>query len=389
MKISTLQENFKNGLLTVGHIAGKNINLPILNNVLIRSEKGNIKLITTNLEMGIVSLVRGKVEKEGEFTVDSKTISDYISLLPNKKIDVEKKENKLFIQSENYKTSIKGQEADEYPLIPKVDKKNFFKVKTENFRKALSQIVFAVSTSEARAELSGVLFNFNKDTLTMVATDSYRLAEKRIKIYSNNQEEKKIIIPAKTLLEVMRILSNIRDETINQENDEIAFYISDNQVLFTMGGTELVSRIVDGQYPNYKQIIPTNSETTAIINQRELVRAVKAASIFSKFGINDINLDFPLSKNKVIISSASSQTGENITELDATVSGKDNGIVINYRYLLDGLNNVDSENVIIEITNGNTPCILKPFFSTSSADTGKEAKNKDEGYLYIIMPIKQ
>ena len=375
MKISGLQENIKNGLIAVAHITGRNITLPILNNILIEAKAGNIKLVTTDLEVGITSVIRGKVEKEGSFTVESKIICDYISLLPNKKIDIEKKENKIVIHCDNYKTSIRGMQADEFPLIPTVDKKIYFKTKAEEFRQALAQVIFAVANTETRIELSGVLFVFNKEKLTMAATDSYRLAEKEIKILTDTEEERKVIVPAKTLQEVVRILGGFKSGGIDERSDEIQFYLSENQILFIIGSTEVVSRIIEGQYPDYKQIIPLKSETVALINRAELIRAVKAASIFSKSGINDISLDLPLGKNQVVISSASSQSGENVTELDAAVNGKDNAIVINHRYFLDGINNIGSENVKLEITNGNTPCVLKP--------------EEGSDYLYIIMPIKQ
>lgn len=375
MKISSLQENLKAGLSVVSHVAGKNINLPILNNVLIEAKEGNIKMVATDLEIGVICMVRGKIEKEGSFTVESKIISDYIALLPNQKVDLELKDKKLNIRSDNYKTIIRGQAADEFPLIPKMERKNYFKAKIEDFKIALSQVIFAVSTAETRIELSGVLLSFKKDELTIVATDSYRLAEKRIKVVSNSEKEALIIVPAKTLQEILRIIGVVKQEDIRDKNGEIIFYVSDNQILFALGTTELISRLIEGQYPNYKQIIPVNKETSIMANREELIRAVKAASIFSKIGINDVNLDFPHGKNKIIISSASGQTGENITEINATVEGKDNGIVVNYRYFLDGLNHINSENVIIELTNGNTPCILRP--------------EKNSEYLYIIMPIKQ
>jgi len=378
MKLIILQENLKQGLFMVSHIAGKNINLPILNNILIKTEKGNIKLITTNLEMGITSLIRGKVEKEGSFTVDSKIISECIGLLPNKKINLQQKEGGLFVDCENYKTKIKGQPAEEFPLIPEVDKKVFYSASVSEFKKALSQVIFAVSLSESRLELSGVLFSFVKDNLTLAATDSYRLAEKKINIKTNNEneEEKRIIVPAKTLQELIRILSsNIDNKDVGKESEEIKFYISENQILFVCGSTELVSRIIEGQYPDYQQIIPTNAKTTVIVDREELTRATKLASLFSKTGINDINLDFPGGKNKIIVSAVSGQVGENITKLEAKVNGDDNSIVINYRYLLDGLNNIDSEMIKIEVIDGNTPCILRP--------------EKNMSYSYIIMPIKQ
>ena len=386
MKLISLQENLKQGLFVVSNIAGKNINLPILNNILVKTKEGNIKLITTNLEIGIIHTVRGKIEKEGSFTVDSKIFSDCVNLLPNKKINIEQKNNDLLINCENYKTKIKGQSAEEYPLIPEVDKKIYYSAQVDEFKKALSQIIFAVSTSGSRLELSGVLFCFTNNSLTMAATDSYRLAEKGVKIKTNGNEDKKIIIPAKTLQELIRILSAGADaEDVGKETAEIKFYLSENQILFICGSTELVSRLIEGQYPDYKQIIPTNIKTDIIIDRSELVRAVKVTSLFSKTGINDINLDFPTGKNQIVVSAVSGQTGENITKLDAKVSGNDNSIVINYRYFLDGLNNIDGEMIKIEVVDANTPCILKPV----SSEGASPDKEKDEDYLYIIMPIKQ
>jgi len=378
MKLSSLQENLKQGLLSVGHVASKNVNLPILNNVLIEARGGNIKMTATNLEMGIVSVVRGRVEEEGSFTVDSKIISDLISLLPNKKVDIKQKENNLLIESENYKTKIIGSGAEEFPLIPSVEKNVCYGVNIQEFKKALGKIIFAVSTSETRIELTGVLFYFNNNKLVMAATDSYRLAEKQSNVRAEGkgvQEAKKIIIPAKTLQEVTRILSGSREEAGDANNEEIKIYISENQIMFCVGSTELVSRLIEGQYPDYKQIIPTASKTRVIINKNELIRAVKMASLFSRSGINSVNLDFPKNKNKAVVSSELGQTGENVAELDAEVSGEDNGVVVNHRYLLDGLNNIEGENVKIEIIDSNTPCLLK--------------EEKDADYLYVIMPIKQ
>lgn len=376
MELSSLQENLKQGLYIVSRIAGKNINLPILNNILIEIKDSNIKLISTNLEIGIVHTTRGKVEKEGSFTVDSKIFTDYINLLPNKKINLIQKNNELVVECENYKTKIKGQSSDDFPLIPHVEKNQTYITNTNNFKKAVSQVVFAVSVSESRMELSGVYFNFNKKKLNMAATDSYRLAEKEIdvKAKENNKEENvSVIVPAKTLQELLRILSGLKEN--GEDCKEIEISTSDNQILFTIGSTELVSRLIEGQYPDYKQIIPINSKTIVLINKNEIVRAVKASSLFSKTGINDVNLDFPAGKNQVVISSASGQTGESVISLKASVNGEDNSAVINYRYLLDGLNNIEDENIKIEVVDNNTPCILKG--------------EKNNGYLYIIMPIKQ
>ena len=376
MKILSLQENLKQGLFVVGHIAGKNVNLPILNNIMIKASNGIIKISATNLEIGVVTTIRGKVEEEGSFTVNSKIISECVNLLPNKKVEIELKENNLLVDSESCKVKITGQSAEDFPLIPDVDKKNYYSAQIEEFKKAVSQVVFAVSLSESKIELSGVLFSFNNNNLILASTDSYRLAEKELNIKTINIEEIKIIVPAKTLQELIRILSGVQADSVNEENNEIKFYISDNQILFTYGAVELVSRLIEGQYPDYQQIIPIVSKTQALVDRAELIRATKLASLFSKTNINDINLDFPKEKNQLVVSAVSGQTGENVTNLEAKVSGEDNSIVVNYRYLLDGLSNIEGEIVKLEIIDNNTPCIIR-------------AENNAGDYLYIIMPIKQ
>lgn len=377
MTLSILKENLKQGLFMVSHLAGKNINLPILNSILVEVKKEGVRLVTTNLEIGITNYLRGKVEKEGSFTVDSKIFSDYINLLPNKKIDLYNEDGFLNVVCENYKTKIKTEGVDDFPLIPQIEKKNAKSAKIKEFKKALSKVVFAVSNNESRVELSGVLFVFNKNKLTLAATDSYRLAEKEIEIKNEEtdkkNEERKIIVPAKTIQEILRILSGIEQSA--EEKNEIIFYVSENQILFTVDGTELISRLIEGQYPDYRQIIPSSGKTSAIISRSELIRAIKTSALFSKTGINDINLDFPEGKNQMVVSAASGSAGENIAMIEAETRGIDNSTIINYQYLLDGLNNIDEDNVKMDIIDGNTPCLIKPL--------------NEKGYIYIIMPIKQ
>lgn len=389
MKISTLKENLKEGLYLVNHVAGKNQNLPILNNVMMDAREGGVKLITTNLEIGVVHTIRGKIEKEGVYTVNSKVISDYINLLPNKQVNLEAQEDNLTVQCENYKTKIKGQSAEEFPLIPTVDKSIGFSADVTEFKKALSKVVFAVASSESRLELSGVVFVFENEKLTMASTDSYRLAEKEINIKtisgedggskedgSTFEQQQKIIVPAKTLQELIRILSGLKDNgSMEEEGEELKFFISENQILFTVNNTELVSKLIEGQYPDYKQIIPGETKTSATVNRNELIRAVKTSSLFSKSGVNDVNLDFPKGGNKVVVSSTSGDTGENVVDIEAETQGEDNGMIVNYSYLLDGLNHINEEEVKIEVIDNNTPCIVRPI--------------EEQSYLYIIMPIKQ
>lgn len=374
MKLIALQKNLKQGVFVSSFLTGKNNNLPILNNLMLSATNGVIRLLATDLEVGVINTIRGKIEVDGLFTVDAKIFSNYINLLPNQKVVLEVKDGNLLVESDNYKTKIKGENAEEYPLIPEVVNEQYYLVKLEDFKKALAAVLFSVSFDESRLALSGVLFSIEKDMLFLVGTDSYRLAEKQITVKRFGAEDDiKVIVPTKTLQELVRITSG--DYSDDKSADEIKIYINDSQIAFRFDSVEIVSRLVDEQYPDYKQIIPTNFKTKISLDKQELVRAVKAAAIFSKAGINDVNLDFLTDKGNLVISAASGQTGESIINLPVKIDGPDNSVTINYKYLIDGLSHINNELVKIEIIDSNSPCLFKPA--------------AEEGYLYIIMPIKR
>ncbi len=374
MQFISLQENLKRSLNIVGHATSKNINLPILNNILIRTENGNITLIATNLEIGVTNQLRGKVEKDGEFTVDSKLISEYVNLLSSgEKVLIEKDGNELKVESGKYKTKIKGEDTKEFPLIPSVIKDKPYSCKADKLKEALNSVIFAVSNSENRVELGGVLFSFSGKKLSLAATDSYRLAESIIDISSDNEdEEKKVIVPAKTAAELLRIINSVDPAAFN-DSGEVKICLSDNQILFSVDSTDLVSRLINGHYPDYKQIIPNHSQTKVKVDKGELLRAAKATALFSKAGVNDITLCFV--KGRVTVSAYSGASGESQADVEAEIEGDDNEVTINYRYLIDGLNNISGEIACLELINNNSPCLLKSI--------------EDNGYLYIVMPIKQ
>jgi len=368
------QENLKKGLNLVGHATTKNVNLPILNNILIKVENGNIELVSTNLEIGIVHKLRGKIETGGQFTVDSKLITEYVNLLSGgENVELEESGGELLVESGNYKTKIKGESAKEFPLIPEIPKTSYYSCPADDLKRSLENVIFAVSTSENRVELTGVLFSFVKNKLSLAATDSYRLAEKELAVSGKAAaEEAKVIVPARTAQELLRILNNFGEDS-GDESPELKIYLSENQILFTVDSVDLISRLINGHYPDYKQIIPTQSQTEVLAERSELTRAVKAAALFSKTGINDVTLHF--SKNKIVVTAFSGSSGESRAELAATVTGGENEITVNYRYLVDGLNNVEGQRVKISVLNGNTPCLLRP--------------EKAGDYLYIVMPIRQ
>jgi len=380
MKLTATQENLNQGLSVVSHVAAKSTSLPILNNILIKAEGGSIKLLSTNLEIGVTCVIRGKVEKDGSFTVQSRLIADYVNLLPKKKVDLEVeseegkegKEGTLKIKCDNYSTKIKGTSANDFPLIPEIEKKNPVLANANQLRQAIGQTIFAVAASETRPEISGVLLSISGDKLTLAATDIYRLAEKTITVKGG--KEAKVIVPARTLQEVLRILSSFKDPSAIDNIEEVKIYLTENQILFVVDNIELISRLVEGQYPDYQQIIPTESKTRATVDQQELVKATKTASLFTRTGIYDVNLDFSVANKKLVVSSTNNQLGENVSELDSKLEGEENNIVINYKYLLDGLAVVEGDDIDLEMNDSSNPCVLK---------------SKDKDYVYIVMPIKQ
>jgi len=375
MKISCTQENLNQGLSVVSHIAVKNNNLPILANILFKVEDKMLTLSATNLEIGISIKVRGKVEEDGEFTAEARLVSDYISLLPKERIDLETSADNLKIGCQKQKTKIKTQSGTDFPLIPKIEKNNAYVVSNKEFKDAISEVSFAASNSETRPEIAGVFMNFVGGELIVAATDSYRLAEKKIKLVESAEEERKIIVPVKTLLEVSRILGIFKEDITLGDNDNLEIYIADNQIMFSYNGAEIISRLIEGQYPDYAQIIPTSTTSTVRVGVSELTKAVKTASLFTKSGIFDIKLEFNPSAGELVLSSSSAQAGENISSVEAEITGNASSIVLNFRYLLDGLQNIKSEKAVLELNDINSPGVLRP--------------DNDERYVYIVMPIKQ
>ncbi|MBN1779285.1 MAG: DNA polymerase III subunit beta [Candidatus Buchananbacteria bacterium] len=382
MKISCTQENLNQGLFIVSHLANKNVALPILNNILFQVKDNAIKLSATNLEIGISCTIRGKVEQEGEFTVQSKLLADFVSLLPKERVDLQASEADdqdqiLKIDCKNDSTKIKGQAATDFPLIPQVEKNAPYLINHESFRQALGQVLFAVSVNETRPEIGGVLFNFSDNKLTLAATDSYRLAEKSLEFKrKNGDSNRRIIVPAKTLQELQRILGSLKDPASISDIEEVEIYISDNQIMFVLGNIELVSRLVEGQYPDYQQIIPQETKTKVLVETADFVKAIKTAGLFSRIGIYDVKVDILPGQNQLKVAAINSQLGENISELEAEIQGEVNSTVLNFRFLLDGLQNINTQKTEIDLVDSGNPCLLRP-----------EGAEKD--YLYIVMPIKQ
>ncbi|PIS04846.1 MAG: DNA polymerase III subunit beta [Candidatus Buchananbacteria bacterium CG10_big_fil_rev_8_21_14_0_10_42_9] len=375
MKLICTQENLLYGLSIAGHIAAKSANLPILNNVLIKSTDNGIILMATNLEIAVSCQVRGKVESKGETTTQSRLLTDYISFLPKENITLEVVGgDTLSVQCKKNKTKIKGLSATDFPVIPDVVKENPIIVGIDDLRQALSEVAFAITVNETRPEISGVFMQFSKENITLAATDSYRLAERVLEVKKGGSN-KSVIVPVRTILELLRILGSVKSDIAIEEVEEVKIYLNDNQILFNVGEIDITSRLIEGQYPDYKQIIPDKGKTKTTVSRVDLIKAVKAASLFTRSGIFDISLDFSAKDNKITITSSNNQLGENTTDINTEVSGEGNSTVLNYRYLLDVLQVIDTSEVVVEVIDGSSPVIVRP--------------SSDEQYIYIIMPIKQ
>ncbi|HHD92318.1 MAG TPA: DNA polymerase III subunit beta [Candidatus Portnoybacteria bacterium] len=368
MKIICLQENLKEGLNLIQGIVTKNNNLPILNNILLETEQGQLKISSTNLEIAIQSWVVGKIESEGKITIPAKTIVSYINNLPKEKITLTVKNQILFLKCGKYKAQIKGLPADDFPIIPQLEEKPLVKLPSKMIKESLSKIIPISSSSEWRPEISGVLFKFQNHQLKLVATDVSRLAEKTISNISEQKIDKEFILPQKSAYELMKILES--------KDDYFELTLNPNQVLFSLNKTQLVSRLIDGQYPDYQQIIPADFVYKVVANREELIKAINLSSIFST-KINDISLVFKPGENIIETCSENTELGENKSNLEADINSERNEnlkIGFNFRFLLDGLNNIETEKVFLGLNNEESSVIIRPFNQLD--------------YFYLVMPIK-
>ena len=361
------------GLQNVIHVSSKNVTLPILNNVLIKTREGIVELTSTNLEIAVVSQVRAKIEVGGVFTIPTKTLADYAQLLSDEQVEIELKEDTLLVSTPKSKTKIKGESAEEFPVIPSAEGGTTFRFNTNQLKEALSQAVFSVSRSDVRPELSGVLFHINnpenKGILFLAATDSYRLGERRVAVQNEEKEkEVRVIVPARTAHEMIRALAGVEQETVD-------ITVAEGQISMVVEGVSIVSRLIEGKYPDYQQIIPGNFGVEALVDTANLVQQIRAASLFSTTGVNAVSAAFVPDENSIKLSSANTQLGEFESAVEGEVSGDAHTVMLNHRYVLEGLQHMDTEKVRVKVVNADSPCVFAP-----------EGKSD---FLYIVMPIKQ
>lgn len=366
MKVSLTQENLHKALASVSRVVGSRTTLPVLANVLLKTDANRLKLSTTNLEMGINYWIGAKVEAEGSLTVPARLLGEYVASLPSDTIQLGVDKQALKITANHYQSVINGIDPEEFPTIPNIVAEPLLTVASDTFRNALSQVVLVASSDDARPVLNGIYLYTEKDELYIVATDSYRLAERKIKLTNPPKDDIKVIVPARTMQELLRMLGDT--------TSQLEVVVDENQVMFRFESVELISRLIDGQFPNYRQLIPESTPTFFKIDTSEFINIAKVASLFARENAGSVTLTLDTAKSLVRIRSIASQVGENTSEATVETSGEDAEVALNCRYILDALSVVKTPQVTFGVTGKINPCLLRPV--------------GEENYLHVIMPLR-
>ncbi len=378
MRLSCLQENLSRGLAVVGRAVATRSTLPITQNVLLSVNQSMLQLSATNLEVAITTWTGAMVEEEGSVTVPARLLTEFVNSLPNERIDLELQPGAgvLQLSCARSQARIHGADAAEFPPIPTVDEGVGAQVDPSVLKAAISRVAFAAATEESRPVLTGVEMKFEGDRFSLAAADGFRLAVNQGVLREPVESEIKVIVPARTLNEVNRLLGD------QEEPVEITMTPAKGQVLFRIKGgetVEVVSQLLQGSFPNYQQLIPDKHDTRAVVDSPALLRAVRTAAIFARDGSNIIRLELSPAngggdKGKVIISARSEEVGDNQDEVDADlIEGVEGKIAFNSRYLLDVLTVLERGQIALETASSSSPGVFKPTDS--------------ENYIHVVMPM--
>jgi DNA polymerase III subunit beta len=375
MNVSVMQENLSRGLQTVSRAVSSRATLPVLANVLLKTENAGLKLTATNLEIGISCWVPGKVEAEGEITVPARLITDLVASLPNQRIDLvlTAKDRTLKVTCGGSRSSIRGIEADEFPVVAAIGEAPTTTVSSRALRDALGEVVFAAATDESRPILTGVLTRLVGETMTLAAADNYRIAVRSLPMAGAVGAELAIVVPARSYAELMRILPDSDDPI------EVTVTPNRSQVLFHAEGTDLVSRLIEGQFPNYEPVVPRQDAWTAraVVGREAFLASTRRASIFARDSANIVKVEVGGEGSDgagIAVTAHAADIGDNADQLEATVEGSATTIAFNARYLIDVLAALGADEAALELSGPLAPGVIR--------GVGKE------DYVHVIMPVR-
>jgi DNA polymerase-3 subunit beta len=374
MKVTLLQENLARGLSIVSRAVSPRSTLPVLSNILIASDEGRLRLSATNLELGITCWIPARIDEEGSTTVPSRTFSDLVNAMPSDQVQLtlDVKTQSLHVKGGASNNDIKCIDAQEFPPLPTPEMKDAVQLNVADFKEMIHQVAFAASSDEARPVLMGVLMNVEKDKVTMVAADGFRLSVRKAQLTNAVAQPINVIIPARALNELARVA--------NDPEEPIYMVVPKQrgQVLFRVKDVEVVSQLIDGTFPDYHQIIPRSYKSRTLVSTATLLKACKQAEIFAREGSNVARLDIKQSNgdmqpSEVEISATSEETGKNETIVEATVDGGSVLIAFNVKFLREALEVIKTPNVALETSAANAPGVVKPV--------------GDDNFLHVIMPM--
>jgi DNA polymerase-3 subunit beta len=362
MKLQVTQENLSRALTSVSRVASSRGTLPILANVLLKTVDGRLSIAATNLDIAITHFIGAKIGESGAITVPARLMQDFVSSLPGGIIELELNDYKLHISTEQYNSVINGVSAEDYPVMPAIAEGTHWKIPAGELKRGLQEVVFAASSDESRPVLTGVYMHTTEGRLYLAATDSYRLAEQAL---TDMKETVSLLIPANALNDLLRIL--------NDDDMSVEITHDDQQVLFQVGDVELVTRLIEGKYPDYRKLIPAEFAVTAMLKRADLMNITKVSSLFARESAGSVTINFSEMDKKVSIRSVASQLGENTAEAEAVVTGEGT-ITLNSRYIMDALHALSGEQVQVACNGKLDPCVV----------TDPEAPDS----VHLVMPLK-
>ncbi|MGB9763104.1 MAG: DNA polymerase III subunit beta [Minisyncoccia bacterium] len=374
MKFTTLVDNLKQTINLAERITGKNLTLPVLSNVLLATNKNELHVLATDLELGIQLSVPGKIEEEGQVVIPAKIFSSFLNTLTEEKITLENEKQSLKVKSGNYESIIQGINPEDFPIIPEVKTEKYIEIDKNVLKDSINQVLPSIGYINSKPELNGVFLSLEKNSLKFVGTDSFRLAETTLAdndFKTNIKEKLEIIIPLKTMQEVVRIASELDDLNL------ITIYPDVNQIQFIFKNTtevRLVSRLINAKFPEYQAIIPKDFEIELTVNKKDFSDAIRIAGLFTG-KINDVKLTLKPNNKKIIIEAQDPTLGKSQNIVEASyLKGKELEISFNYRFLLDGINSIKDEIIFVGLNKEINPGLFR--------------SNKDHSFIYILMPIK-
>lgn len=362
MKFSVSKEKLLAGLQTVQNVVSTRTTLPILSNVLLQAANGQVRLTTTDLDVGVSGTIDAQVEKDGGTTLPARRLATIVRELPAAEVQIEvDSKNVATIRCGQSFFKILGLPEEEFPPLPRFEEAKSFTLPQQALRDALKKTSYAISTDETRYVLNGILFSFKENKLTMVATDGRRLAMLDLEVEFARSQEAEIIVPTKCVTELSRLLG---------DDGEVKMSIAENQVAFEVGGTLLVSKLIEGNYPNYRQVIPGEAKERITLERELFLNAVHRVSLLSSEKSNSVKLVF--TKNNIEIAANTPDVGEAKESLAVAYKGRDFSIAFNPEFLQAPLRNLTNDEVYLDLIDEMSPGVIKI----------------QSPFLYVLMPMR-